>query len=396
VSHIAQLAAEPAIQVVRARLDARLGRVIEEAIAIQQIPAPTFSEAQRSRYVYERFKGIDRLHDLEIDALYNVYARLQGINSELPAVLIAAHMDTVFEASTPLDIQRQNGRIAGPGLGDNSLGVASVLALADFLCDQRLPADIWFVANTREEGMGNLGGVRAVYDKLAARLGAALIVEGMAFGHVYHAGIAVRRLEITCKTAGGHSWLHYGRPSAIHTLMRLGADITTLTPPESPRTTFNIGVIQGGQTVNSIASNACLLLDLRSENRDALANMEAQVMAMVQRQRQAELEVEIAVEVVGDRPSGAISLSHPLVQMARDVLQLLSTQPIYEAGSTDANILLAAGLPTITIGVTNGGNAHRLDEYIETAAIRDGLWQLLLLAVGAARGLAIPSWLPLR
>src|SRR5438046_10385946 len=125
---------------------------------------------------------------------------------------------------------------------------------------------------------------------------ATVFVEGIALVHVYHAVIDVLRLEITCKTSGGHSWLHFGRPSAIHTLMRLGADITTLTPPESPRTTYNIGVIKGGQSVNSIAGNASLLLDLRSEDRNVLGKMEAQVMAMVERQRQAEPDVEIVVE----------------------------------------------------------------------------------------------------
>src|SRR5712692_8786818 len=112
------------MQVLRTRLDAALGRVIEEAIAVQQIPAPTFGEAHRAAYVYERFKAIDGLQDVEIDALHNVYAQLPGLNRELPAILIAAHTDTVFEASTSLAIQRQNGRIYGPGLGDNSLGVA--------------------------------------------------------------------------------------------------------------------------------------------------------------------------------------------------------------------------------------------------------------------------------
>jgi tripeptide aminopeptidase len=391
VSRIEQLAAEPAIQSLRARLAASVNRAIEEAIAVQQIPAPTFAEAERAAYIHGRFKG---LHDLEIDALHNVYGRLPGADPNLPAVLIAAHMDTVFDSETTLDVQRQNGRIYGPGLGDNSLGVAAVITLADLLHNQQFPADIWFVANTREEGMGNLGGMRAVHAKLGPRLGAAIIVEGMAYGRVYHSGIAVRRLEIACRTAGGHSWLHFGRPSAIHALMRIGAEIASLDVPQLPRTTYNIGVIKGGQSVNSIAATASLLLDMRSEDRDALAMLESQVRAIVEKQHSP--ETEIAVEIVGDRPPGAIDVSHPLVQMARDVLAYLGTQAVYETGSTDANVLLAAGLPTITIGITHGGNAHRLDEYIDTAAIRDGLWQLLLLIVGTTQGLASQDWLPLR
>src|SRR4051812_15414329 len=190
-----------------------LERVIDEAITIQQIPAPTFDEARRASYVQSRFQGLE---SVEVDELYNVYGVLPGVNRKLPAILVSAHTDTVFDAAAPLGIQRQNGRIYGPGLGDNSIGVAALLALVDVLRDQQMPTDIWFVANSREEGMGNLGGIRAAYQKLAPRISMALVLEGMAYGRIYYGGIAVRRFEITCRAPGGHSWLHFGRPSAIH------------------------------------------------------------------------------------------------------------------------------------------------------------------------------------
>ncbi len=366
----------------RARLTEMLNRVIDEAIAIQQIPAPTFHEGQRAAYIRSRFAGLDAV---EVDALHNVYGCLRGVESTLPALLVAAHTDTVFEPDIPLTVHRNGSRIYGPGLGDNSLGVAALLAMVDILRDQPLPADVWFVANSREEGLGDLGGIRAVYGKLSAQLGAALIVEGIAFGRIYHAGIAVRRLKITCRTAGGHSWLHFGRPSAIHSLVQVAAQIAALQPPESPRTTYNIGMIEGGRSVNSIAPEASMFLDLRSEDRAALTTIENQIAALIDAARSP--DVEFAVEVVGDRPAGHIPVSHPLVQMARAVLESMGIHPLYEAGSTDANVLLASGLPTITIGITQGGNAHREDEFIETANILDGLWQLLLLMVGAAGGL---------
>jgi di/tripeptidase len=230
--------------------------------------------------------------------------------------------------------------------------------------------------------------MRAAYEKLSPCLRAALIIEGIAFGRVYHAGIAVRRLEISCRTPGGHSWLHFGRPSAIHALMKLGTQITALVPPTSPRTTYNIGVINGGRSVNSIASDASMLLDLRSEERAALAALEKEVMDLIEGNR-AE-EIDFSVKVVGDRPAGSIPLTHPLVQLADEVLKSIAVQPIYEAGSTDANVPLAFGLPAITVGVSYGGNAHRTDEYLETTNIPDGLWQLFLIATGVAMGLAGP------
>ncbi|MCC7449822.1 MAG: M20/M25/M40 family metallo-hydrolase [Anaerolineae bacterium] len=379
MNRVARLAADPSVAALRGKLITAVNRVIEEAMAIQQIPAPTFDEGQRAAYVANRFKALD---SVEIDGLHNVYGRLPGLDCQRPALLIAAHTDTVFDRATPLDVRRDNGRIYGPGLGDNSLGVAALLAMVDVLRDQRLPVDVWFVANTREEGLGDLGGIRAAYEKLKARLGAAIIIEGIAFGRVYHAGIAVRRLKISCRAPGGHSWLHFGRPSAIHGLMRLGAQITTLIPPETPRTTYNIGVIEGGTTVNSLATDAWLLLDLRSEDRGALAAMEQQVMGMIDSCRAS--EQDFTVEVVGDRPAGSIPVNHPLVELARDSLEAVGVRPVFEIGSTDANALLAAGLPTVTIGITQGGNAHRPDEYIDTANIPAGLLQLLLLTVAAA------------
>src|SRR5262249_17114225 len=155
--------------------------------------------------------------------------------------------------------------------------------------------------------------------------------------------IAVRRLKITCRTPGGHSWLHFGRPSAIHGLMRLGAQITELEAPQSPRTTYNIGVIQGGRSVNSIAAETSMRLAMRSVDRETLMNLELQVMSLVDGCRVPDLDFE--VKVVGDRPAGSIPVSHPLVRMARHALEVVGAQPVLEAGSTDANIPLAAGLP---------------------------------------------------
>jgi acetylornithine deacetylase/succinyl-diaminopimelate desuccinylase-like protein len=363
-------------------------RFINELIAIQQIPAPTFEEQRRADHVYHRLCGVSALNSIHVDGLHNVYARLPGADPAQPALLISAHTDTVFNAGVPLDVQRQNGYLHGPGIGDNSLGVAALLTAAETLArvcaTSPLPADIWFVANTREEGMGDLDGIKAVYERLGVRLGSAIVIEGMALGRIYHAGIAVRRLRITCKGPGGHSWLHFGRPSAIHSLVRLGAQIAAIQPPESPRTTYNMGVIEGGTTVNSIATDAMMLLDLRSESPETLAALEKTVRNLIMGNRVPDLKFE--VEVVGDRPAGLIGRTHPLVQLATEVLESLHIRPVYENGSTDANVLLAAGLPAVTIGITQGGNAHRLDEYIELEGIADGLWQLVLLAYGVAGG----------
>ncbi len=358
-------------------------QVLEDAVAIQQIPAPTFAEERRAAYVKERFAQY-HLEDISLDDVFNVYGRWPGSDASRPAVMVSAHLDTVFPLDTDLAVRHDNGKMYGPGLGDNSLGVAALLALLDLLETHQLrpAADIWFVANSREEGLGDLGGIRAAWQKLGPRLGAALVVEGMALGRIYHAGIGVRRLHITCHAPGGHSWLHFGQPSAIHSLIELGSRIIALTPPETPRTTYNIGLIHGGQSVNSLASEADLYLDLRSEEVPELRALEAQVMEAVEALRRP--GVSFDVQIVGDRPAGQIPQDHPLVQLAVAALKEIGHSPTFENGSTDANFPLAQGLPTVTVGVTYGGNAHRLDEYIETEPIPHGIRQLALLMLAAA------------
>lgn len=357
-------------------------QTIQQAIAIQQIPAPTFDERERAAYVAEQFAALG-LTQIETDDFYNVYGLMPGSNSHRPGVLISAHTDTVFARETDLKTRVENGLIYGPGLGDNSMGVAGMLGLADSLRKLGIkPAcDLWFVANTREEGLGDLGGMKAAFNQLKERIGSVINLEGMAFGHVYHAGIAVRRLHITARAEGGHSWLNFGRSSAIHGLIELGAKITALQPSQNPRTTYNIGVIDGGQSINTIAAEASFWLDMRSEQSSELAKFEAKVHQLIQASQRPDLQFQ--TEVVGDRPAGTIAQNHPLVQGALAALELVGTRGTLENGSTDANVPLAAGYPAVTVGITRGGNAHRLDEFIETQPIAAGLHQLVILTLAA-------------
>jgi tripeptide aminopeptidase len=357
--------------------------VIEQAITIQQIPAPTFQEKARAQYVAQQF-AVCNLRQIEIDDLHNVYGVIPGARKS--GIMVSAHTDTVFDENTDLSIRHEDGLIYGPGIGDNSMGVAGLLGLAAALNDQHLsPAcDIWFVANTREEGLGDLGGMKAVFNRLKPRIGQVINLEGMAFGHVYHAGISVRRLHIRAAAEGGHSWLNFGRASAVHGIVELGARITALRPPQTPRTTFNIGMIDGGTTINAIATNASLWLDMRSEDSRTLAQFEDVVRSQVAGFNKPDLT--FTIQVVGDRPAGSISPQHPLVQGALAALEAVGVQGTLENGSTDANIPLANGVPAVTIGITRGGNAHRLDEYIETQPVADGLRQLVTLTLAASQG----------
>ena len=356
---------------------------VEEAITLQQIPAPTFAEKLRAEHVAATFREFD-LAEVEMDDFCNVYGLLSGRRRGAPAVMVAAHTDTVFPEGTDLSIKRSGDLIYGPGLGDNSMGVAGVLALVSALRREDItPAcDLWIVATTREEGLGDLGGMRAAFARLQPQIGSVINVEGLAFGHVYHAGIAVRRLKISAHTSGGHSWLHFGRPSAIHSLIQLGARITAKQPPQTPRTTYNIGLIEGGQSVNSIATEAAFWLDMRSEETKALAVFEQEVRAEIA--ALTSLDVSFKVEVVGDRPAGFLPANHPLVVRALDALAQVGVHGSLETGSTDGNVPLSHNCPTVTVGITRGGNAHRLDEYIEVSPVAQGVRQLILLTLETA------------
>jgi acetylornithine deacetylase/succinyl-diaminopimelate desuccinylase-like protein len=358
--------------------------IVETAIAIQQIPAPTFDEARRGADVAERMRRVG-LSGVRIDTVGNVYGRRAG-RAGGPGLLIAAHLDTVFPAETDLAVRREGARIYGPGLGDNSMGVAALLHLAEALERHAVAnaGDLWFVANVGEEGLGDLRGMRAAVDQLGDQVGAAIALEGCEPTRVVHAGLGVRRYRISATAGGGHSWHDFGAPSAIHALVRLAAGLTRLDVPKQPPGSFNIGVIEGGSSVNTIAERAALLLDLRASEPSTLDMLIGQAERMIDEARAAEPGVSFAIETVGDRPAGGIQREHRLVQLAGAAYRAEGIDVTYEIASTDANIPLSRGIPAVCVGVCDGGNAHRLDEYIEPARLPIGMRALLWLALAAA------------
>ena len=292
-----------------------VNRVIELAIEIQQIPAPTFEEGKRAEFVRAKFSEAG-LSDAEIDTTGNVYARWRG--GDASPLVVSAHLDTVFPRETNLLIKREAKRIYGPGIGDNSMGVAALLGLAWHLREigARPLGDIWFAANTCEEGLGDLRGMKAVVDRFGANVTGYLVLEGAALGHVYHRGVGVHRYKISAKAAGGHAWSDYGQPSAIHELAALTSKIASLELPKSPRTTLNVGRIVGGTSINTIAGDASLELDMRSESPAALAELVSAVDALIEAATRPEVRVE--AKTIGARPAGEIAASHPFVKFAAE------------------------------------------------------------------------------
>lgn len=305
------------------------------------------------------------LHDVEIDTIGNVYGRRPGRQPD-PGLLVSAHLDTVFPRETDLAIRQAGSRVYGPGIGDNSTGVAGLLHLAQAFQEFDLPNSraIWFVANVGEEGLGDLRGMRAAVERLRSSIAAVIAIEGCDFGTLHHQAIGVRRYRIEASAPGGHSWGNYGTPSAIHVLTRLAARITSIEVPRSPRTTYNIGMISGGTSVNTIAQHASMLLDMRSASAAMLTDLTTQVDRLIRIAAAEYSDVQVSSEVVGDRPSGEIARDHPLVRAAVAAYHHVGANVNFQQSSTDANIPLSQGIPAVCVGLTDGGNAHRLDEYI--------------------------------
>ncbi|MCG8637568.1 MAG: M20/M25/M40 family metallo-hydrolase [Desulfobacterales bacterium] len=348
------------------------GKILDEAVDIQQIPAPTFEEGNRSDHVYRRFKTAGLIR-VEQDGMHNVYGRIPG--GDAPPVVVTAHLDTVFDSDTDLTVKREDGLIHGPGIGDNSLAVATLTGIKEIV--DRLPGppagDIILAANVCEEGLGDLAGIKAVFKRLSGENPRAyLVLEGLSVDRLYIRGVGSRRYKIRVNAKGGHSWSDFGETSAVHTLVRLGAKLTELPLPENPKTTLNLGVIQGGRSVNTIADNAHILIDLRSESAKSLERLVNEVKAVIQG-FSADGAV-ISLDPIGSRPAGGIDPDAPLIRLCRQAYRELGLEePLLKSGSTDANIPFSNGVPAVCLGLTRGKNTHLESEYIETRPFVTGI-----------------------
>nr|WP_221277078.1 M20/M25/M40 family metallo-hydrolase [Deinobacterium chartae] len=334
-------------------------------VDIAQTPAPTLEEAERAAYIRRLWEQLGA--QPELDEVGNVIARLGP--SHGPALVLASHLDTVFPAGTDLTVKEQGGRLVGPGVGDNSASLAVLTALLRDLDPRRLRVPLWLVANVGEEGLGDLRGAKHLLEKHAAEIGAFVAVDGY-LGLVVTQPVGVRRYRATFRTAGGHSWGDSG-PSALHALGLAITALYSIPLPSHPRTTLNVGTASGGTSVNSIAGQASLLLDLRSLDAGALAQLEGRARSALEgaaRQAGAELELER----VGDRPAGDLR-NAALLRLAKQAAASLDLELRGVASSTDANAAAPHGIPAIALGVYVGGNAHRTDEWVQPSSLNSGL-----------------------
>ncbi len=336
--------------------------VLADAQRICAVPAPTFAEAQRAQLVAELFAQAGA--PAAPDAVGNVVSRFGG---DGPAVVLAAHLDTVFGPEQPIEIVRENGRIAAPGIGDNSLAVAALLALARRMATRPPARPVVLAATVGEEGLGDLRGAKHLVATLDCDCFVA--VEGMSLDAIEVGGIGSERYRVTYTGPGGHPWSDRGSPSAVHGLLARAAELIAL--PLSPGVVLNVGRVSGGTSINTIAAEATLELDLRAAEPAQLTALAARATRLL---RSAPEGLTAVVQRVGQRPAGAIAPDAPLLQAARRARAAAGLDPAREGlSSTDANAAYGRDIPAITVGVSTGAYAHRRDEYIDEAPTADGL-----------------------
>jgi tripeptide aminopeptidase len=359
------------------------GIVLDTAQAVAAVAAPTGDEAARAALVATLFRA-HGLVDVVQDDLHDVVARALGQN-HATAVLLAGHIDTVFARETPIRLWADEQRAYGPGLGDNSLGIAAVIHVNNMIRELGVPleTDLLLTGNVGEEGLGNLRGAKQVLDDYP-EIGAMLAVEGQNLGRITHIAVGSRRLRVTVTGPGGHSWGDFGNPSAIHAAAKLIDALERIPLTQSPKTTLNVGMISGGISINSIAPEVTFDIDARSTDPAALRRVVDRIRAALSSRDD---RIQVKTDVLGDRPAGQVPPSSRIVTSAAEILQTLGCQASADASSTDANAAIARGIPAICIGMTTGANAHRLEEYIDVGPIATGLSQLLLLTVSLARDL---------
>lgn len=349
---------------------------VSQQKSLCEIAAPPFKESVRGAEFKRRLEALGLR--ARVDAVGNVIAERAGTGKG-PTIVLAGHLDTVFPEGTDVRVTETNGRMKGPGIGDDCRGLAVVLSVARAyqLSNPQHDGRIIFVGNVGEEGPGNLRGTRHLFDKeLKGQIDYFISVDGTGLGVVTRA-VGSNRYRVSYKGPGGHSYGAFGIPNPIHALGRAIAKVSDIQVPTTPKTTFNVGVINGGTSVNSIAFEASMEIDMRSESAESLRATDLMVRRALQEaldaenarwtgERAARAQVTLVIDTIGIRPTGAQSDSTRLVQVAMSTAKSLGFTANSSASSTDANVPISMGQPGIAIdGGGRGGGAHSLGEWYE-------------------------------
>ena len=388
----AQLLADPRVQQAFDFIDDSAARFTAEHIRICEIPSPPFKEQERARYFAARFNELG-LKEVHIDSEGNCIGFHVG-ESDHPLLVLSAHLDTVFPEGTDVKVRRVGSRLCAPGIADDGTGLAALIGMIQALNagEIRTRGTIAFVATVGEEGEGDLRGVRHLFSegRLAGRVSAFVSFDGPGVDYITHQALGSRRYRVRFGGPGGHSWGDFGVVNPVHALGRVISRMADYRAPTDPRTTYNIGRIEGGESVNVIPQWAQMDIDLRSTTELELSRMEEYLLAAINRATLDEnllraasgRKLTVEVLLIGNRPSGETSRDSAIVRAAAEASRSLGITPILNRASTDSNIPISLKVPAITIGVGGFSNdSHRLTEWFDPTGRETGYKRALLMAL---------------
>ena len=363
----------PIVQKAMGTIVASDALLLNETIELTEIPAPPFAEEKRAQRFAEKLREAG-LTDVSIDEEGNVVGRRPGRSGDRTVVL-SAHLDTVFPIGTDVTVKVEGDTLFAPGVGDNTRGLVVVLAILRAMQqhDIATEADVLFVGNVGEEGLGDLRGVKYLFREGGPRIDAMIAVDGGKTSRLVFGGVGSHRYRVTYKGPGGHSWGAFGRASPHHAMGRAISEFienAVEVTASGDKTTFNVGRIGGGTSVNSIAFESWMEVDLRSGNQTKLDAIDAVLKRAVQKALQDEnaareegAELTVDVDRIGTRPAARSDIESPLVQTAAAAMNALGVEPDLQISSTDANHPISIGIPAITLSRGGiGANAHALNE----------------------------------
>ncbi|MDQ2974302.1 MAG: M20/M25/M40 family metallo-hydrolase [Acidobacteriota bacterium] len=392
-ANIAELIDSQQLRSAFVHIDSRLDKITEEQIRICSIPAPPFGEGQRAEYLKERFLELG-LVDARLDEEGNCVALRKG-HSAAPLLVVSAHLDTVFPVGTDFTVHRAGGKLLAPGISDDGCGLVALLVIAEVLGAIGIETEgsILFVGTVGEEGEGNLRGVRHLItqSEWGHHIDAFISFDGPGIDRITNRALGSRRYRVQLRGTGGHSWGDFGAANPVHALGRAIAKLTSYPVPREPRTTFNVGRIEGGNSVNAIPQVAAMDVDLRSASGPELLKLDAFFRRAMREaaedenavRRNGDRPLELKVVLIGERPGGETPADADLVSLAWEATKAMGAKPRLDQSSTDSNLPISLGIPAITLGAGGtSGNSHTVEEWYDPRDRDAGLKRALLVILG--------------
>lgn len=391
---IRQLAATPEVEQALRFFETNAGAITDEHIRICSIPATPFAEHERAEYLAARFRQLG-LEEVTIDEEGNCIALHKG-RSTSPLIVVSAHLDTVFENGTDFTVRREGDRLLAPGIADDGCGLVALIAIVQALRAAKIQTEgsILFVGTVGEEGEGNLRGVRHLLTRGAwsrQKIDAFLSFDGPGIDRITNRALGSRRYRVEFAGPGGHSWGDFGLPNPVHAIGRAISRLAAYPAPKDPRTTFNVGSIEGGTSVNSIPARAAMEVDLRSAGDAELRRLDAFFRRAMKEaaddenaaRRPGDVPLKLQLDLIGERPSGETPANSQLVKLAIESTRLLGVEPRLDQSSTDSNLPISLGIPAITLGAGGtSGSSHTLAEWYDPRDRDKGLKRGLLVILG--------------